>query len=182
MRRFAVAAFAVLVTAAFAAAASAAAPRLILVDQGGLKRPIVLANWDENGSLLSDSNQGRPVRKAALRNRPSFRLSFMWGPEWEDYVAQGQPLAALRSSWTEFHGRFWPAVGAKPAVIDLGHGVVRGARIATQIQLRIMRKAPRPNSRSLAPSAETALVARPDAAATIAACAIRSSCSTSTAR
>jgi hypothetical protein len=97
MRRFAVAAFAVLVTAAFAAAASAAAPRLILVDQGGLKRPIVLANWDENGSLLSDSNQGRPVRKAALRNRPSFRLSFMWGPEWEDYVAQGQPLAALRS-------------------------------------------------------------------------------------
>jgi hypothetical protein len=140
MQRVALTVAIALVGLVAAGSVSAASPRLILVDQGGLKRPIVLANWDENGTLLSEWYRGRPLRRAILHGRPSFRLSFMWGPEWEDYVSQGQPLAALRASWTEFHGRFWPAVGSQPAVIDPGHGVLRGVRIATQTQLRILRR------------------------------------------
>lgn len=128
---------AILAALVLATAASAAAPRLILVDQGGLERPIVLSAWTENHALLTEWYQGRPIQPRTLRGRPSFRLSFMWGPEWNAYVDSGKPLGAVRPSQTTFHGRFWPAVRDKPAVINPGHGVLVGPRTATRLQLRI---------------------------------------------
>jgi hypothetical protein len=92
-----------------ATTASSAAPRLIVVDGGGLSRPIVLADWFENGTLLSQWKLAQPARHPQLRCRPAFRLYFLWGPEWNDYVASRKPLHAIRPSEAGFHGRFWPA-------------------------------------------------------------------------
>jgi hypothetical protein len=75
-----------------AATAFAAAPRLILVDGGGLSGPIVLADWLENGTLLSEWKLAQPARNPQPRCRPAYRLSLMWGPEWNDYVDSGVVL------------------------------------------------------------------------------------------
>ena len=123
-----------------ATTAVAAAPRLILVDQGGLARPIVLVDWRNNGTLLVEWHRARPASRASIRSRPSYRLSFMWGPFWSDFVPTEKALRALHASDTEFHGRFWPSWRGRPAVIDLGHGVLLGLRQATSIQLRILRR------------------------------------------
>lgn len=138
MRRITAIAIALVVAGVGASAARAAAPRLILVDQCTLGRPLVLADWGGNGTLLVEWHSGRPVGPAALRGRPSFRLSFMWGQRWNDYVESGRPLRALRPSDTEFHGRFWPAWRGRPAVLEPGHGVLVGPHTATRAQLRIL--------------------------------------------
>jgi hypothetical protein len=140
MRRALVAIVVVTLVGLTTATAFAAAPRLILVDRGGLSSPVVLADWSENGTLLTEWLVARPAPHARLRCRPAYRLSFMWGPEWSDYVDSGKPLRAIRPRDTEFHGRFWPAWRGRIALLDPGHGVLVGARVATSTQLRILRR------------------------------------------
>jgi hypothetical protein len=138
MRRAIVVLVFVALVALSAPAALAAAPRLILVEGGGLSRPVVLADWSENLTFLTQWLEARPARRAHLRCRPAYRLSFMWGPEWNDYVDSGKPLRAIRPRDTDFHGRFWPAWRGRSAVLDPGHGVLVGARVATATQLRTL--------------------------------------------
>ena len=140
MRRVVVAIVVVALVGLTTATAFAAAPRLILVDRGGLSRPIVLTDWFENGTLLSEWKLARPARHTRLRCRPAYRLSFLWGPEWNDYVSSGKPLRALRPRETEFHGRFWPAWRGTKALFTPGPGVVLGVKVATSKQLRILRR------------------------------------------
>ena len=123
-----------------AASAPAAAPRLILVDRGGLSTPGVLADWSENLTFLIQWKLARPAPHPQLRCRPAYRLSFMWGPEWNDYVSSGKPLRAIRPNETEFHGRFWPAWRGRRALFTPGPGVVLGVKVATAKQLRILRR------------------------------------------
>jgi hypothetical protein len=123
-----------------AATAFAAAPRQILVDGGGLSGPIVLADWLENGTLLSEWKLAPPARNPQPRCRPAYRLSLMWGPEWNDHVDSGKPLRAIRPDGTEFHGRYWPAWRGRRALFTPGPGVVLGVKVATAKQLRILRR------------------------------------------
>jgi hypothetical protein len=98
---------------------------------------LVLADWWDNLSVV----QGAAIAPVAVRPsqaRPSFRLSFFWGPEWSHYIDSGKPLGALRPSQTPYHGRFWPAVGRLPAIVDVGHGANVGPRRATTKMLRVL--------------------------------------------
>jgi hypothetical protein len=140
MRRAAVVTVIAALAGLMTATAYGAAPRLILVDRGGLAKPVVLADWSENGTLLSQWLLAHPARDPRLRCRPALRLSFMWGPEWNDYVDSGMSLGAIRPRDTEFHGRFWPAWRGRRALFDPGHGVLVGARVATTTQLRILQR------------------------------------------
>ena len=140
MRRLVVACSMIALAGAIATTAMAAAPRLILVDQGGLERPIVLTDWGNNGTFLVEWHRARPASNERIRSRPSYRISFMWGPFWSDFVPTKKALRALRASDTDVHGRFWPAWRSRPAVVDLGHGVFVGLRQATPTQLRILRR------------------------------------------
>ncbi len=140
MRRVLVATVVAALAGFAAATAYGAAPRVILVDRGALPRPMVLANWSENLTFLIQWKLARPARHPPLRCRPAYRLSFMWGPEWNDYVDSGKPLRAIRPRDTTFHGRFWPAWRGSRALLDPGHGVLVGARVATAKQLRILRR------------------------------------------
>lgn len=95
-----------------AAPAQAAAPNYILVTGPGIKHPILLGNWDENGALLSalvgaPTAKGSAVRK--LVRRPSFDLAEFWN--W------GYLPRPTRPSQANQHGRLYPAHGSKPAVI-----------------------------------------------------------------
>jgi hypothetical protein len=111
------------------APAQAAAPNYILVSGPGLKHPILLGNWAENGALLS-ALVGAPTAKgSAARNlarRPSFDLAEFWG-----WGALPRPK---RPSQANQHGRFYPANGSKPAVIVL---MVDGAKVPRLVPGRV---------------------------------------------
>jgi hypothetical protein len=109
----------VFVALALAAPAAAAAPNYILVSGPGLPHPVLLANWDENGALMSALVTAPPVSRAVVRTlarRPRFRVSEFWG--WG-----GMPRPT-RPSQANQHGWFYPAHGRQPAVINV---VVYGA-------------------------------------------------------
>jgi hypothetical protein len=64
-----------------------AAPNYILVSGPGLRRPVVLANWKENGVLLLAVANARTADKSLIRgltHRRRFDLAEFWG-------RQGQP-------------------------------------------------------------------------------------------
>jgi hypothetical protein len=92
----------------------ASAPNYILVSGPGLKRPILLANWSENGALLSALvGAPTPQRSVArgLAKRPRFDLAEFWG--WG-----GRPRPT-RPSQAKQHGWFYPAHRSQPPVITL---------------------------------------------------------------
>jgi hypothetical protein len=94
-----------------AAPAQAAAPNYILVSGPGITRPILMANWGENGKLLSalvdiPRAKGTPH---GLADRPRFDLAMFWG--WG-----GRPRPT-RPSQANQHGWFYPAHHSKPPII-----------------------------------------------------------------
>jgi hypothetical protein len=65
-----------------ASTVEAAAPRYILVSGPGLARPVLLANWGENGRLLAalvDARRANAETVRGLSKRPRLRLGLFWG-------------------------------------------------------------------------------------------------------
>jgi hypothetical protein len=92
----------------------ASAPNYILVSGPGLKRPILLGNWSENGALLSalvDAPKAKRSVVLGLARRPRFDLAEFWG--WG-----GRPRPT-RPSRANQHGWFYPKHRSKPPVIVL---------------------------------------------------------------
>jgi len=120
-----------LLAAVLTGSAEAAVPRLIMVYGAPLTRPVVLDGWyDEAGQFVS-AFYARNGEVADLGVQPTWdeeslnlsprlylKLAIFWGPLWDNYVREGQPLDALRPEDAEHEGRFYPAVGeAPPAII-----------------------------------------------------------------
>lgn len=105
------------------APALAAAPRLIMVSGGALERPVLLSDAGEVVELYSSFFRGTAVDRASLGERPSLRLGLLWDNRlWEPYVRAGR-LGELRPGQANQVGRFYPAVGDKPALVDVpGYG------------------------------------------------------------
>jgi hypothetical protein len=114
---------------ALAAPAWAAAPNYILVSGPGLQRPVLLGNWDENGSFLAALvDAPRAPRPPAGARR--FDLAMFWG--WGGRPRPTRPGAANQ------HGWFYPGHGARRAVVDAMVDGVRMPRIAPAATLRIL--------------------------------------------
>ena len=116
-----------------ASPAYAAAPNYILISGSGLKRPIILGNWNENGALLSalinaPRAQGRVV--LALARRPRFDLAEFW--DWGSRPRPTQPSQANQ------HGWFYPARRSKPAVIVLMVNGYRFPRLLPAAVVKIL--------------------------------------------
>jgi hypothetical protein len=111
------------------APAQAAAPNYILVSGPGIRHPILLGNWDENGALLS-ALVNAPIAKGSavlrLAGRPRFDLAEFWG--W------GSLPRPTRPSQANQHGWLYPAHGSKPAVVVL---MVNGARVPRLLPVRV---------------------------------------------
>src|ERR1700682_1177895 len=91
--------------------AFAAAPRVILVYGGGLPRPVVLDDWNENLNLMvAMSSDASDVSKDSLVRRPSFRVAMFWGPVWDEYMRAGGDPSALNPDQAQL-GRFYPRTG-----------------------------------------------------------------------
>lgn len=96
--------------------ALAAAPRYIVAHGGTLKAERVLADWEANLRLLTQSKSGAVVPPVHLAGREYVELGFFWGPEWAEYAdrtnAAAPPLDQANDS-----GRFYPATPSDPAVL-----------------------------------------------------------------
>jgi hypothetical protein len=111
----------------------AAAPNFILLSGPGLKRPILLGNWGENGALLSALvNVARAKRSVVrgLAGRPRFDLAEFWG--WG-----GKPRPT-RPSQANQHGWFYPGQSSKPPVIVLMVNGYRFPRLVPTTVLKIL--------------------------------------------
>jgi len=118
-----------------AAPAHAAAPNYILVSGPGIKRPILLANWGENGALLS-ALVGVPRAESnvlrRLAQRPRFDLAEFW--------AWGGRPRPTRPGQANQHGWFYPAHGSRPPTIVL---MVDGYNFPRLVPARVLRILPR---------------------------------------
>jgi hypothetical protein len=95
-----------------AAPVHAAAPNYILVSGPGIKRPILMANWGENGALLSalvNAPRAPGTAVGELGKRPRFDLAMFWG--W------GSKPRPTRPGQANQHGWLYPAHRSKPPVI-----------------------------------------------------------------
>jgi hypothetical protein len=113
----------------------AAAPNYILVSGPGLKRPVLLGDWSENGVLLSALvNAPKATRSVVLglARRPRFDLAEFWG--WG-----GRPRPT-RPSQANQHGWFYPKHRSKPPVIVVTVNGEKLPRLVPTSVLEILRR------------------------------------------
>ena len=119
--------------AALAAPAQAAAPNYILVSGPGLKKPILLGKWAENGALLSSLVNARNATRAALRTlarRPRYDLAEFW--DWGGRPPPTNPKQANQ------HGWFYPAHARSRALFAVWVNGTKTARFAPRRALAIL--------------------------------------------
>jgi hypothetical protein len=120
-----------------AGSATAAAPRLIMVDGKSLDGRVLMQDHEDVFELYQEFFDGQPVDRSALRGRQSLRLGLFWDHSlWEPYVEQGR-LHELRFEQANTVGRFYPAIDGQPALVDVpGHG--HWPKMANGTALRIL--------------------------------------------
>lgn len=105
-----------------------AAPRIIMFHGGVLSEPAFMTDWEGNLRFLSQTYRGTPVLEGALKDRPYTEVAFFWhGPTWEDYATDPDrlktldPVQSLETCPFDARacvGRYYPAHGAAPPVLD----------------------------------------------------------------
>lgn len=106
-----------LIVLAGASPAFAAAPRIILVTGGGLTRPVVLDDWQENLAIMLASSDAADAHEEGLADRLSYRIAMFWGPEWDQYMQAGKDPGALRPEQANQLARYYPPTAAHVAVL-----------------------------------------------------------------
>ena len=133
LRRLAAFTGALVTILVLATPALAAAPNYILVSGPGIKRPILMASWGENGAFLS-ALVGAPKAKSNavtdLARRPRFDLAMFWG--WGDRPRPTRPGQANQ------HGWFYPAHGSQPPVIVVMANGYRFPRLVPRRALKVL--------------------------------------------
>jgi hypothetical protein len=118
---------------ALVSSAAAAAPNYIFVSGPGLKEPVLLANWSENGDLLSALVTAPKANRAVvhgLARRPRFLLAEFWA--WGDHPRPTRPSQANQRGW------FYPAHRRQPAVFKVMVDGTMAPRLASARALAIL--------------------------------------------
>lgn len=120
-----------------AGTATAAAPRLLMVSGESLDRRVLISDAEDVFKLYQAFFDGQPVDRSRLTGRRSLRLGLFWNNLlWEPYVREGR-LDELRFEQANQFGRFYPATGGQPALVDVpGYG--QWPKIANDTALRIL--------------------------------------------
>jgi hypothetical protein len=98
--------------------AFAAAPRIIIVAGGGLAKPVVLDDWQENLAIMLAATDEVDARVEGLSARPSYRIAMFWGPKWEQYIQAGKDPRALHIEEADQLARYYPPMVAHGAVLS----------------------------------------------------------------
>jgi hypothetical protein len=98
-------------------ALEAAAPRLLIVYGKPLQKPVLLDDAREIFKMFTSTPTETGVN---LNDRPFLELGMFWGPQWNDYINDGNPPDKLQPEDANQHGRLYPAFGDSPAFISFG--------------------------------------------------------------
>jgi hypothetical protein len=118
-----------------APAAQAAGPRFIMISGLDLKRPVVLADWNDNLRIMTEAAKARVIPATELRQRPHYRVGEFWGPEWLTRTPD-----ELKLSQANQFGEFYPARAGKPAAIRIVVNGIYLARRAGPVLLSALKK------------------------------------------
>ncbi len=101
--------------------AQGAWPRLLMVHGGSLEKAIVVHDWDGIREIFHPAS----VEDSEPVVRPSLELTLFWGPKWNQYVEEGEPLEKLKPEDAKMDiivptkGRFYPSCGDSAAIFAL---------------------------------------------------------------
>jgi len=106
--------------------ADALGPSLLMFYGGTLPGPVYITGADANlfGDLLTAST----VPAKDLEGRPYLKVATFWGTQ-ANPTGHGIPLADLKPEMAWQHGKYYPAAGAKPAVLVVTPLDKKGARV-----------------------------------------------------
>lgn len=109
-----------------------AAPRIIMFHSGVLSEPAFMTDWEGILQFLSQTYRGAPVQTSTLSDRPYAEVAFFWhGPTWESYASDPDRLKTLKPEQAlktcpfeaaACYGRYYPAHGGAPPVLDFYNG------------------------------------------------------------
>lgn len=118
----------------FAAGASAAAPRYIMVTGPSLQQPVLLDDWWENLRFMQAVSYGTSIGAPRVARRPRFLVSLFWDANvWTEPPTR--PDGANERGW------FYPAYGKRPAAFEMDRSwrALGFRRVATSELLTIFR-------------------------------------------
>ena len=99
-----------------------AAPEIVIFYDGRSLGRVSVAGWELNHQWLL---QALPLRAdqrplySELAQRSSIKIAAFWGAQWRAYT-HPDSLRVLAPERASQHGTFYPAVGSRPAVVDIG--------------------------------------------------------------
>jgi hypothetical protein len=96
MRPVALSALLAVTVAVWASAASAAAPRIVIVSGAPLARQVAISDWQRIFVIVGELQSAATAPRAQLRARPRLHLALFWGPAWNDYLKQARARCGLR--------------------------------------------------------------------------------------
>lgn len=99
-----------------------AAPEIVIFADDRLARRIAIAGWEPNHRWLAQTVLLRPDQRplsSELAQRSSITIALFWGAHWRAYT-HPESLRVLAPERANQHGRFYPAVGSRGAVVDIG--------------------------------------------------------------
>jgi hypothetical protein len=106
----------------FAEALLVAKGGFLMFAGGPLARPVIMDAPEQ----LARFNRSYQVRRQpdpdSLKGRPYLEVSFFAGPAWEVYFRDGGRVENLRPEQAAGHGRFYPALGSAPAILEMPAG------------------------------------------------------------
>ena len=106
----------------------AAAPVFLAISGPALKERMVLASPVQATCYCGPvaqfmqaavSGEYVTVDPESLKGRPYLDLRFYWGPEWVRYAEAGGRGESLRPDQANQRGRFYPAAGSMPAIVEV---------------------------------------------------------------
>jgi hypothetical protein len=69
--------------------------------------------------FMSAIDEEANITRDALAGRPYFQMAMFWGEEWVGTARDEQALGEVEYEEADQYGRFYPALGAIPAIITL---------------------------------------------------------------
>jgi len=98
-------------------AVNAAAPHIMLFQGSRLERPIVMADWQENHTVMGSLSEESAVKDRQITEREYLDVSLFWGPKWIEYKNRGWSVDALTQEQANQKARLYLASGDSPPIL-----------------------------------------------------------------
>lgn len=108
---------AILILAVSATTVSAAAPQIMLFKGSLLDRPVAMADWKENHTVMASLSEEGTAKDEVLKDRQYIDVALFWGPKWLEYKANGGSVSGLTPEQANQQARLYVARGGSAPIL-----------------------------------------------------------------